>query len=182
MKIVLSTALTLGAIALTATQGLAQSTWRFYSDEAGGYSISLPGNPESMPGSQHRLPNGDTMSYSGMGSFQENAQGIKTGYAVIYGDMPVGFQKNSKAAQQVLNTVNCKDFAVLEANQLVNQQSFRLSGYPGREIKCQGDQGTVAKIRVFLVGNRIYLLMAATNHEPGAVKSMEGFMKSFKLF
>lgn len=102
-------------------------------------------------------------------------------YGVMYTDLPVAFRKNSKAAQQALAGITCENSSFMDAKQLTSQQTFRLNGFPGREIKCQGEEIALAKIRAFLVGERLYILIAATNHEPGAAKSIDGFMKSFKI-
>jgi hypothetical protein len=173
--------LALTTIACSATTGLAQSTWKTYTDRTGGYSISMPGQPQDLPGSQYALPSGDTLVYQGKGFLMENQQGIKVMYGVAYTDLPVAFRKDSKAAQQALAAITCENSSFRDARQLVSQQTFRLNGFPGREIKCQGEEVAVAKIRAFLVGERLYMLLAATNHEPGAAKSIDGFIKSFKI-
>lgn len=181
MKTLLLNVVALGAIVLFPSAGLAKSGWKTYSDAAGGFSISMPGQPNSMPEFSTKLPSGDVLNYYGMGVVQENAQGIKTAYIVTYTDLPIAYGKNTKAASNALTSIDCRQFGFMDARRTVSQQSFRLSGYPGKEIKCKGDSGTTAKVRTFLVNNRVYVLLAATNHEPSAVKSMEGFMKSFSL-
>jgi hypothetical protein len=173
--------LALTTIACSATTSLAQSTWKTYSDRTGGYSISMPGPPKDQQERQYRTSAGDLLSYYDKTVLIENEQGIKVFYMVTYADLPVAFRKDSKAAQKALAGLSCQNSSIGDATQLVSQQSFRLSGYPGREIKCQGEEVGIAKIRAFLVDNRLYLLLGATNHEPGAAKSIEGFMKSFKL-
>jgi hypothetical protein len=173
--------LALTTIACSATTSLAQSAWKTYNDRTGGYSISMPGQPKDHQERQYTTPSGDVLSYYDKTVFVENQQGIKVLYIVTYADLPIAYRKDSKVAQKALAGLNCQNSSFGDATQLVSQQSFRLSGYPGREIKCQGEEVGIAKIRAFLVDNRLYLLLGATNHEPGAAKSIEGFMKSFKL-
>jgi hypothetical protein len=173
--------LALTTITCTATTSLAQSAWKTYSDRTGGYSISMPGQPKNQQERQYTMSSGDILSYRDKTVFIENDQGIKVLYMVTYADLPIAYRKDSKVAQKVLAGLSCQNSSIGDANQLVSQQTFRLSGYPGREIKCQGEEVGIAKIRAFLVDNRLYILLGATNHEPGAAKSIEGFMKSFKL-
>jgi hypothetical protein len=147
--------LALATITGTATTSLAQSAWKTYSDRAGGYSISMPGQPKDQQERQYTMSSGDVLSYRDKTVLIENDQGIKVLYIVTYADLPVAYRKDSKTAQKALAGLSCQNSSIGDATQLVSQQTFRLSG--------------------------LYLLLGATNHEPGAAKSIEGFMKSFKL-
>ena len=105
------------------------------------------------------------------------------GYGVAYSDYPEeGVRKSDP--EKILD--GGRNGAVSNVNgKLVIETKIALEGNPGRELvidakdASQGD--LTIKARLFLVGNRLYVVMAAAKKGQVGFKEMDQFLQSFKL-
>jgi len=65
---------------------------------------------------------------------------------------------------------------------LLSETKIELSGYPGREIRIDFQNGlAVIKMRLYLVKNKMFLLETISETKKGFNKSIDKFMNSFEL-
>ncbi|MBD2329372.1 hypothetical protein [Alkalinema sp. FACHB-956] len=153
-----------------------QSIWKTFSPAGGGFSILMPGTPKK---SSHlvKTQTGATIELIG---YVVDLGPSKGGYLVLYSDMPLSGNEDSNQIQQILDNVMNGGLSRVPG-ELVSYQTFALNGYPGREVTFRIDGNITGKVRMFLVGNRLYQLLAFTTQEKATAKSVNGFFNSFKL-
>lgn len=67
---------------------------------------------------------------------------------------------------------------------LLSERSISLNGHPGREleIKVSDNSDTaIARLRICLVGNRLYYIYTLAPEDRASSPSVEKFLNSFKL-
>jgi hypothetical protein len=111
------------------------------------------------------------------------AQQGDTAYIVGYCDYPQAFIQKSDPEKIIDNACNG---AVSHANgKLISETKIRIEGNPGRELviegKAENGAEAMAKIRVFLVKNRLYQVMVAVPKGGGNLGAMNHFLGSFRL-
>jgi hypothetical protein len=143
---------------------VATSGWKqFYSDE-GSFSIFVPSTSITNL-------NSESEDYS-INIYYADTK--KSSYIVGYVDYNKDLSELSvgEVYQKFLNEFLGADVKFL------NQQDISLGKYPGIEVEYQNDnQEIIAKSRLFLVGQRLYLL-DISNHKAGDAKQ---FFNSFRL-
>lgn len=99
-------------------------------------------------------------------------------YAVSYSDFPEAEVKRNTVAKRL---DNARDGAVSSARgKLRSEKSITLDNHPGREIVVEKDGAVVAKMRIYVINNRLYQVMALCNGA-GSSKDAGIFMDSFRL-
>ncbi len=98
-----------------------------------------------------------------------------TSYIVVYTDLPSSLIQ--KGSQQVLDELSNKFLTNMGLQELKNSgKKIELDGNPGREFQT-GDSGKFFGMRVYLVGQRSYLLLT----QAPTSRDVNQFLSSFQL-
>jgi hypothetical protein len=155
-------------------------TWKEYSSAAGGFSTLFPGTPsessqlvDAAPGVQFKL--------------HIHSLKILAEYSVMYADYPIPVG-DPAVARSVLD--NGAEGAVASVNsELLELKEIALDGHPGRYLKERMPGGEIMRVKMILVGQRMYQLAITTPREEGAPAETaklydtmaDKFLNSFKL-
>lgn len=151
--------------------------WQEFTSPQGNFTVSMPGKPTEEI-TEANAENGITES----GSFLLELEGDILGYGVFYKHLP--------NAPSVASTEQTKEFfdgfrddfvqnGVLDGT-LVEESDVMLGEYAGRQLEVSGSEGYI-KLRVYLVEERLYLLLAASETQEKFPPAGDRFFNSFKL-
>jgi hypothetical protein len=149
--------------------------WKKYTSVEGGFSVTLPAEPK---GNKIILDTEVGRTYLNL--YLLNRKDDKFAYSVGYVDYPPElFQK--KSIIQILN--DARDSAARNIQGVLTSESeVSIKQYPGREIVIEAFKGQViVKGKFFLVGNRLYQLMATTGKKFADSYNIKRFLDSFEL-
>jgi hypothetical protein len=147
-----------------------------FKSEAGKFSVMTPVALKEQTQTMD-MKVGKIVSHMFLGNFG----GI--GYGVGYSDYPEEAVRKSDP-EKILD--GARNGAVSNVNgKLVMETKITLEGNPGRELivdakSTQGEDLTI-KSRLFLVKNRLYVVMAAAKKGKVAFSELDKFLQSFKL-
>ncbi len=154
--------------------------WKEYSSAEGGFTILFPGNPsletqviEAAPGVQFKL----------------RIYKLKTlaEYSVMYADYPIAVG-DPAIAKNVLDD-GVKGAVASVNSELLELKEIKLDGHPGRYLKERMPSGEIMRVKMLLVGQRMYQIAITTPREEGTSAEMvkayetmaDKFLNSFKL-
>jgi hypothetical protein len=154
--------------------------WKEYSSAEGGFSILFPGNPsletqviEAAPGVQ----------------FELRIHKLKTlaECSVMYADYPIPVD-DPAVAKNVLDS-GAKGAVASVNSELLELKEIVFDGYPGRYLKEKMPSGEIMRVKMLLVGQRMYQVAITTPREDGASLEMveayramaDKFLNSFRL-
>jgi len=145
--------------------------WQTFESARGGFRVAFPAAPIVKRGKQ-RTEIGDilTTRYSA-------GDGAEAVYDLTYNDYPrQGIAKLS--ADRLMDAV--LDGLVYQSKgKLVSEKPFAAGNFTGREHDIEGQDGMRYRIRLLLVGNRLYQLTAMAR--PPARADERKFFNSFQL-
>ncbi len=143
------------------------SLWQKFTTLRGNFSVLLPGEPQP------------TFKVSGVSGFEVNRPQESVIYGVSYMDFPTNPQARPGGIEEVFAGAQVG----FEENQhvLVDSHPISLQGNPGRDMKFIRSDGVTIRCRVYVVEQRLYLVMARTTREKSLTKSIEGFLNSFQI-
>ena len=153
-----------------------QSVWQPFSSGEGGFTALFPGNPEIF----------QDMINTEQGRVELTGFRVvrpdEALYLIAYSNLPNGFNVSD-------NTEDVKSFfkGVIQGfmdeveGEVISQSSISINNHPGRELKIQLPENTIARYRVYAINNRLYQLLVATPKEQHLQESIAGFFKSFQL-
>lgn len=150
--------------------GSAQSGWVVFSPEGGGFSVMLPGKPTE------RAPRQDTKTGRTPAPLYEITSGDFK-YAVTYMDYPFSVRG---AQRDKLLDMGAEAGISGAGVKIVSNKPISLGEHPGREVKGE-KQGFVSHSRVYLVNQRLYLLIVWRPSDSADSESAAKFLDSFKL-
>lgn len=105
----------------------------------------------------------------------------QAGYVVGYSDLPANLIKTPRDVNDFFAGA-IYGFTNSSKGKLLSQRNINLGSSPGREFKVQLSQGVIVKSRFYLVNRRrFYQVFVVTDKEQDLVKSIDGFLNSFKL-
>lgn len=164
--------ITIFALGLLAICQAKDTGWKVYTSQAGHFSVSFPSVPEH-----------DQMPY--------NASGVQTtittfaakfgdgALLVSYNDYPQGTVKPGTESQVL---VGAENGAVKGANgKLLEEKAFKYGNYNARSYVIGLPQDHVARANIFLVGDRLYQIMAIVPKGDVDSANVVQFFRSFKL-
>lgn len=155
---------------LPSTPALAEKTtksiWSVFSSEDGGFSLLMPGQPI--------VSNSD-----GVTSYSITRAKESVTYTVSYTDFPINPAQAANGIQNALGGV--KTGIVEEGGKIQQRQTITLKGFPGEELRIVMPDGTLTRLRSYIVGKRLYLIMASTDNERNLQRSLQGFLDSFRV-
>lgn len=155
--------------------GCDSSPWKDFHSKAGGFSVSMPGTPVEKRQAYHTQA----------GPIEAHFFTVETDrgslvYMVVYGDYPEALMAaNDK--EMLLDAA--RDGAVGNIRgTLLGDRSISMEGHPGRELQVLSSDGRLAlKMRIFLVNNRQYQVVAVTPREARSPEDRDRFLDSFRL-
>ena len=114
--------------------------------------------------------------------FITTTQRGKVAFAVMYNDYPASLTGKTDPDKILINALN--GAVRSKQGRILERKNLKLDGYPGKQVKLEGSskgKKRIGYIRVYLVKNRLYQLLAFGQ---GAGKLQESdvnkFFKSFQ--
>lgn len=151
------------------SQWVAQLIWQPFRSEAGKFSVALPESPKSKTVTQ--TLNGQPIEHH---IFEVEKSG-EEGFLVAYVDLPSTYVEGT--TEVILDKLMQEMVGVPVSAQLQDhQQAISLQGNPGRELRLDG-QGRFLGMRLYLVGQRLYLLLSQSKQST----DIDQFLSSFQL-
>jgi hypothetical protein len=149
------------------SQSATGSIWKMFNAETGGFSLLLPGEPiESQS--------------DGVTSYSVTRAKESVTYTVSYIDFPVNPTKEPNGLTEAFTGI--KDGIVEEGGKVQQEQAIVLKGgFPGKELRVAMPDGALTRVRSYIVGKRLYLVMVSTNNEKALKQSLQGFLDSFRV-
>ncbi len=143
-----------------------KSIWSVFSSEDGGFRLLMPGQPI-------------TSSSDGVTSYSITRAKESVTYTVSYTDFPINPAQETNGVQNALAGV--KTGIIEEGGKIQQQQTINLKGFPGEELRIVMPDGALTRLRSYIVGKRLYLIMASTDNERNLKQSLQGFLDSFQV-
>lgn len=150
--------------------------WQAFSPGGGGFSVLMPGNPKELSQSI-KTPIGDVT----MKMFNYEVPGNQGIYAVQYADYPSNLIQNPALLDKILDGARQGMVSAIPGAKVLNEQKVTQDGYSGREVKIEiAGQGTM-KVKYFMAGSRMYIIMVGGPQGLPESKNAEMFFGSFKI-
>ncbi|MBD2000207.1 hypothetical protein H6G00_26970 [Leptolyngbya sp. FACHB-541] len=153
------------------TAHIARASWQVFSPSAGGFSVSMPGQPTE------RL----VQEFLHMFSVEHDGRIYAVGYAELDQErLNAALQENPDGFWNGIRRGLLQDG---EAD-LTGDRPISLNGYTGREIEYEDADGLTGKVRVFVVNQRLYQVMAVEVADGSDIEDSEeaeAFLESFQL-
>ena len=151
-----------------APQQLAQTLESVFTSSAGRFAIAFPDDP---------IISSETDDIDGtpVEIYEFSSENIGSSYTVAYADLPETFLSLGpemvldEVRDMLLEDMDLGDFSDLEMNTSMN-------GHPGRSYRYSNSDFTL-DMRLYLVGERMYLVAGADVEEA----AVDQFMRSFEL-
>lgn len=151
----------------------AGNRWREYpAASPRSFTVSLPGPPKVQT-QTIAAPGGQIV-------FQIFACEMGgTSFTVTCAKYPDG-QLRQEQSEELFDAV--RDAFIRGINgKLVGESRTSIETYRGREIECKGGNGTVGRMRVFVVKDRLYQVIGATQEGTRGNAYVNRFLNSFQL-
>ena len=150
--------------------------WKVFKNDIGAFSVNLPTEPKDM---SKESPNpldedGDPYKIQMYSSVDEKNESF---YLLRYNDMPNGYYLKDREAGFNSIQDNLEGKAVL----LAGPTEIKLGDVEGREIEVMIKGNYHAIMRVYIRGNRIYVLMAQKLNTTDKISRNDEFFKTFKF-
>lgn len=159
-----------------------ERTWETFTSDNGDWSILAPGTMETSPDARDKLDEKGSYSY-----------GDETGFfAVIYENSPALVVTLYKPFIGSHYKSIRKKFVKDSKGKLLKDEKFKYGNFSGREFLVQIPDGKildsegqwksryrVARFRVFMQGNRCYILMAVVPENEVNTASINNYFNSF---
>ena len=149
--------------------------WKQLGTQQGGFFIMMPGDPKS-----------DIQDViTAVGSLELHTYALdmeEFSYMVSYSDYPSNLVRNADVEERL---DGARDGAVDNVDgTLVGERKIRLQGHPGRELWIEatmdGEKG-LAQVRIYMVGARLYQVIAGGLKASFSESNAERFLNSFLL-
>jgi hypothetical protein len=154
-----------------------EDEWEEFTYDDAGFRVALPATPV-----EEMVPANPDLGMGESGAILLDTNGNTVGYAAFYRDYPdLATLESSEAIATFLDDFR-DDFianGVLDG-QLLQEREIMLDSYPGREMEIIGAEGFL-KTRVYLVGDRLYMLVAVSMTEEAYPETGDRFLDSFEL-
>jgi hypothetical protein len=148
----------------------AQPDWKEYTWKAGGCSVLLPGAPTEQT---RQVGGGQTVHLL-------SAEVGKVAYVLSYAETP----KLAKATAEDIEKAfaHARDQAVTQfKGKVIGEAERKLNGHPGREILIEAPGLGVYRVRLYLVGPRLYQVIVLGPREVALGKESDRYLDSFRL-
>jgi hypothetical protein len=155
------------AAALAAAALGASAAFAFKSDE-GRFSIDMPGTPK------HQVINPDPADPVVMNLY--TGQRGAMSFLVAFADIKVGGRKPDEVLDGARDNVLGRP-----GRKLLAERRVTIAGNPGRELDIAGPNDLALRVRVYLVGARLYQLIVSTTNKGAIGTEGAKFLESFRL-
>ncbi|MFB2923273.1 MULTISPECIES: hypothetical protein [Aerosakkonema] len=145
---------------------VAQSDWGEFSSVAGRFTVLIPGTP-----TQESETNEDGFVEHSFTLTKE-----RSAFLIHYSDIPEAEELSDTEIQQLLDSTPT-DFVKEAKAQLLASRSITLDGNPGKEFEFTLRDGTPGAARVYLVKQRLYVIVGMASDAENTQK----FVNSFRL-
>ncbi|MCK7591189.1 hypothetical protein M0G43_11435 [Subsaxibacter sp. CAU 1640] len=150
--------------------------WIQYKNELGAFSVKLPEEPKDI---SREMPNpldeeGDPYKVHMLSSVDEKNNCF---YLVRYNDMPNGYYMSDREAGFSSIQENLQGKAILVSE----PKEIYLDSVEGREVELLISGSYHAILKIYIRGNRVYVLMAQKLNTSDKVDQKREFFKSFRL-
>lgn len=159
---------------------VAQSIWKQFSSQEGGFSVLMPGKPTEVKQTV-KAKSGAIEIHMFTVERQQDAVKYVVGYA-DYPDSYIQILNRNNLVEKALD--NGRNTALKNARgTLLSEQKISLGSNSGREINYNKPGNKFVKHRIYLVNKRLYQVSVETTKEKQKylTKSMTGFFNSFVL-
>jgi hypothetical protein len=147
-----------------------QSGWTVFSPEDGGFSVMLPGKPTQRP-----LRHNEEAGLKPAPLYEITSGDFK--YVVSYMDYPFSAEG---AQRDKLLDMGAEAGIAGAGGKVVSNKPISLGEYPGRDVKGEM-KGFVYRARVYLVKQRLHLLIVWQPSERADSENAAKFFDSFKI-
>lgn len=144
-----------------------------FTSQEGGFSVLMPGTPEEQ------TEQVDTLNeLIDMHNFAASKGDV--GYIVTYGDFPFSVTRVN-TPEKLLKDLQNSVMGFGKGVQL-EEKDITLGGYPGKELKVESADGKyIIYHRMYMVGERLYQVLASAPKGQESSKDIPEFLDSFKL-
>ncbi|MFB2895904.1 hypothetical protein ACE1CI_23590 [Aerosakkonemataceae cyanobacterium BLCC-F50] len=143
-----------------------QASWNEFSSEKGRFAVSMPGTPK-----EETETNQDGSTEHSFSLISDDSA-----FLIHYSDIP-DIENLSKEEITTLLDKAPNDFAKDAKAKLINAQTVSLDGHPGKEFELKLKEGINGKGRVYLVNQRLYIVLAMA----AKPENQQIFLDSFRL-
>lgn len=155
----------------TAPFSPAEAAWQEFTSEEGNFAVMMPGAPAYQKSTQPTALGPIDMHLFTI----ENRQNA---YIVMYSDYPEAVTKTP--VESLLDGGRNGALASTKGT-LINEQNLSLDGFPGREINVNLPDRGLMKLRVFMVRQRLFQVMAMGTKEIIEHEDTAKYLASFRL-
>ena len=147
-----------------------QSDWIVLSPKDGGFSVKLPSKP-----TERSLPQGTETGQTPSPVYELTSGSLK--YVITYKDHPFDVEG---AQRDKLLEMGAEAGIIRAGGKVVSNKPISLDEYPGREVKGEMG-GFLNQSRVYLVKQRLYLLIVWLPADKAGSENAAKFFESFKI-
>jgi flagellar basal body-associated protein FliL len=151
--------------------------WKTFSSSAGKFSVDYPGTPKEVKQSQPTAVGKIDIYF-----YQLEANNKAMLYQAGYNDYPADVVEGADPADLLNGALQGGAGAV--GGTVLSQKDITLNGFPGKEARISAVSGALKgefTIRIYLVDNRLYQLMAGGSVGKIDEGGINRFLNSFKL-
>jgi hypothetical protein len=160
-------------ILLGAVQSDLPANWKPFTSKEGGFSITMP-DPTTQTKKTLKTASGPLQVTVISAEGRDDAL-----FVVSYSDYPENDLKTGTPEERL---EHARKGAVNHAKgKLRSDKPLEMNGHPGREIVIEKDGNVIAKMRLYLVGRRLYQVMVLGNGPVFKGKEADSFLHSFRL-
>lgn len=147
--------------------------WKRFTSAAGGFNAMMPGEPKASHEDEGLLGAKDVQVFT--------AQNDQAAYIVQYQDLPRSVLK--KGVASVLKSARVSDEKVINGKVATEKDATLKGALGGRsyQIEAPGDDGVMARVRSYLVGERLYQVIVVAPKSSFPATDSERFFRSFRL-
>jgi len=157
----------------TVMTGCQKSEWTRYDSEAGRFSVLFPGPPETREAPLDTEV-GQLTLYATLYEQRDKV------FTIMYGDYPESFVTQSDPADILEGGV--EGMVASKQGTKLQDRNISIDGYPGREIVYRNPNPDITvKARLFMVQNRLYMVMQMTRSAQFSHHEADKFLDSFTL-
>ncbi|MFC1504654.1 hypothetical protein ACFL6D_04485 [Spirochaetota bacterium] len=149
------------------------SSWRSFTSAGGRFSVLLPDIPKEE----------DIVVQTDFGPVAMHIFSIinlrrAVSYTIIYGDYPAQI---TSAAPEVILEQEVKQILSDVSQDKARQKDIMISGKAGKEVIMHNDNGETIYVRLCVVKNTLYKILATVSDEKKHRKDIDTFLNSFRI-
>jgi hypothetical protein len=152
--------------------GRAQGVWKELQAKSQRFAISMPGEPDHQ---KQTIPSPQGQLHVDVYTFQRPS----TIYSITAIEYPEGAIQPDSVEETIKRTRD--GMAKSLEGKITTERELTLSGQLGREFQCSMKNGMFARVRIYVVKNRMYEIVTATLPENRQGGDLVRYLNSFRL-